>query len=36
MKEEIELLRAWASERARNASNGNSDLRRYNNDEDDL
>jgi SpoVK/Ycf46/Vps4 family AAA+-type ATPase len=36
MKEEIELLRAWASERARNASNGNSDLRRYNDSEDDL
>jgi SpoVK/Ycf46/Vps4 family AAA+-type ATPase len=36
MKEEIDYLRAWAGERARNASNGNSDLRRYNKDEDDL
>lgn len=36
MKEEIDFLRAWASERARNASNGISELRRYNKDEDDL
>jgi hypothetical protein len=36
MREEIDLLRAWASERARNASNGVSDLKRYNVEEDDL
>jgi hypothetical protein len=36
MREEIDFLRAWASERARNASNGNSELKRYNRDEDDL
>jgi hypothetical protein len=36
MREEIDFLRAWASERARNASNGNSEIKRYNRDEDDL
>ena len=36
MKEEIQYLRSWASERARNASSSNSEIKRYNGDEDDL
>jgi SpoVK/Ycf46/Vps4 family AAA+-type ATPase len=36
MKEEIQYLRSWASERARNASSSNSEIKRYNGNEDDL
>ena len=36
MKEEIQYLRSWASERARNASSSNSEVKRYNENEDDL
>jgi SpoVK/Ycf46/Vps4 family AAA+-type ATPase len=36
MKEEIQFLRSWASERARNASSSNSEIKRYNENEDDL
>ncbi len=36
MKEEIQYLRSWASERARNASSSNSEIKRYNENEDDL
>jgi hypothetical protein len=36
MKEEIQFLRSWASERARNASSSDSEIKRYNENEDDL